>query len=113
MSTRLNKSGNAVFNSSGVASVVLGPATYSEKWEIKKLVVSSTSTALKPQVLVYRGGVMAANMVDGSRSGDQDVSDTSIVLFAPESLTFQWTGGTPGTSVTATVEGDVVYGSRR
>jgi len=106
---RLLRYGNAVFNSGGVATVQLGPAKYSEHWEITKLIVSSTST-LKPEVRVYRGSVLASNLVDGSRSGDQDVSDTNIKLISPETLTFQWTGGTSGTSVTAGVEGEVTYG---
>ena len=101
--------GNAVFNSGGVATVQLGPTKYSERWEITKLIVSSTST-LKPEVRVYRGIVTPSNMVDGSRSGDQDVSDTNIKLIAPEQLTFQWTGGTSGASVTAGVEGELTYG---
>lgn len=106
---RLIKYGNAVFNSSGIATVTLGPAKYSERWEITKLVVSSTSTT-KPQVIVYRGAAIPANQVDGSRSGDQDVSDTNIKLIAPELLTFQWTGGTPGSSVSAGIEGEQSYG---
>lgn len=106
---RLVRYGNAVFNSSGVATVQLGPAKYSEKWDVTKLIVSSTSTT-KPQVLVYRGSISPSNLIDGSRSGDQDVSDTTISLIAPEQLIFQWTGGTSGSSVTAGIEGELKYG---
>jgi hypothetical protein len=109
--TRLMVSGNAVVNSSGVATVNIGPVIHGEKWEVEKVIVSSTSV-LNTTASVYRTSVAAANLVDATYNGNLDTSDTPSVIFAPEILVIQWTGGTPAASCSVRIEGTRSFGRR-
>jgi hypothetical protein len=108
---RLTASGTATI-AGGTATIVISPSIQGEQWDITKLVVSSTSVA-QTEVRIYRGTASDVNLIDGSYSGNQDVSDTELTLLAGEVLTFQWTGGTNGATCTARLEGTRSFKRRR
>lgn len=98
--------GTSTFDADGMATVRFGLQIHGLEWEIKKFVVSTTSE-LSTQVRIYRDTVSDSNRIDGSYSGNQDVSDTSVTLQAPVTLVFVWEGGTPGAQATGRIEGTV------
>jgi hypothetical protein len=102
----LNVSGDAVFNAAGVAELELGPVPPSQVWQITRMTVSATST-LQPTCSVYDGAAVPANLMDATRTGNQDVSDfgTPYQLQTAESLLFRWEGGTPGAVATGRLVG--------
>lgn len=96
--------GSATFDAAGSATVRIGVQIHGLEWEIKKFVVSTTSD-LSTQVRIYRDTVSDSSRIDGSYSGNQDVSDTSVSLQAPVTILFVWDGGTPGAQATGRIEG--------
>lgn len=101
----LQATAQAQFDANGRAVVVLGPTIYGVVWDIRKMVITTTSEALT-ECRVYRGSESFLNMVDGSRAANQDVSDTQFSLASPDKLMFVWEKGSPGTSAIARVEGE-------
>lgn len=92
----------------GVATVTLGPNAANEKWQVQNTTVqSSSSTATVARV--FRNG---SSFIDGSNSGNQDVSDTLYELMPGEYILVQWTGASANASCTVTVMGNKVLRGR-
>lgn len=107
MSTqRLEAVARATFGADGTATAAFQTVQPWKRWRVNRTAVSSTSANLTA-VSTYRNTPGPANLIDAAAySGNGDSSDTAFVLEAGETLTVQWTGGTPGATATATVSGE-------
>lgn len=96
---KLDASGN------GVATVT-SPGVW---WRVKRTSVSTTQTDITivpPQVRVYEGSqANAAAFIEGTFSGNGASSDTVHDMIPGDSITAQWSAGTPNTVATLTVAG--------
>ena len=104
--TRLSlaKSGSAVFDSSGTATVVLRN-TSQNRWEVDNEAVSTTSTKAT-SCTVYEGSAVVTNQRDFTKVGNGRASNTQYSLLFNNFLTFVWTGGDVGAIATVTINGD-------
>ncbi len=59
---------------------------------------------------MYRGIVTLSNVIDSTSSGNNDTSDQSLTLGTLETLTFVWSGGTPGADAYASIYGTLDTG---
>lgn len=85
-------------DANGAGQEQAGPVPVGQRWLIERITVTTTPASPKPKVLVYRGDPDPTNFLDGTRSGDMDVSEypNPLVLESAESLTAVWSGGTAG-----------------
>lgn len=102
-------SASAVFDASGKAQVQMGPSVYGSRWNVDRMVVTSTSTT-QTTCAVYRNSVSDQNKVDNTRTGNSDTSETNIDLYPPDVLIFVWSGGDVGTVATAVLAGTLYTG---
>lgn len=109
--SELRESGNGVADANGRAVARVQPLRYGEEWRITRMTVQSTSSTLVPTALVYRGSEAASNLIDGTWTGTQDTSETSIRLVSGETLVCVFTGGDVGSQCTFNVFGERVVGS--
>lgn len=105
MSEPLYETKTATVLADGTATVQLQPLRAFENWFISRMTISSTSTALVPTLKVYRGSVNPSQLIDGTYTGTLNQSDTAIDLPNGQAIIAQWTGATPGTTCTFTVQG--------
>lgn len=110
MTVELRESGSATAGSDGRAVCRVQPMRYGEEWRITRMTVQSTSSTLVPVAKVYRGSEAASNLVDGSYTGTQDTSETSIRLMSGEALVCVFEGGDAGSQCTFNVFGEKVGG---
>lgn len=108
----LRESRSATVAANGRATAVIQPLRAFERWDITRVTVACTSTALVPTCRVYRSSEAPSNLIEGTFSGNQDSSDTRTMLENGESLIAVWEGKTVGTAgadvgsvCTLTVEG--------
>lgn len=107
MANELFESANGVADANGEARATLQPLRAFEKWRVRRMTVQSTSSTLAPTCAVYRGAVSASRLIDNTRDGGLDHSDTDLTLQNGEALIAVWTGADVGAACTFTVEGDV------
>ena len=113
MERPLSVSRSTTFDSTGNASVSMGPATYGEKWTINRMVVSSTCPDTTPtQFRSYRNVVQDSTMMDSTYNGNNDSSDTSISLGTLETIIGVWTQGISGATATMIIYGTYDDGRR-
>lgn len=85
----------------GRLRAVLGPPPAGKAWEVRRITVSATDSASRPEAYVYVGNDTAtANLVFGTVSGALDCADNSEV-FVPEGaqLITEWTTATGAAGV--------------
>lgn len=100
---------SAVFNAAGVARASLGPAVYGSRWNVDRMVATTTSV-LPTQCDVYRNVESPLSKIDSTRTGNNDTSETNLDLRPPDTLIFVWTNGTPGATATAILAGTLYTG---
>lgn len=107
MSTyQLSQSYATTLNGSGAATVSkVGPVRYRESWHVT---LFSCSAGNPCKLTVYRGPA-GGRQIDYTSKGLGDTSTRDDTLRAGEYLTFVWSGGTAGDSVSVTVEGEDIY----
>lgn len=104
--TQLFESASATVGNNGRAVAVLHPLRAFEKWNVRRMTVSSTSVTLTPTAYIYRNGESPSMLVDGTYTGTLDHTDTSLQLNNGESLIAVWQDGDVGAVCTLTVEGE-------
>lgn len=94
-------------DTSGTATVRIGPTRPGTRWRITTIAVRSDSAIKVPLAAVFRGTV-GTNSLGGSYTGTQD-ADTSIdlELYAGDFLSVRWTAGDIGASVAVSVSGTI------
>ena len=99
---RLDETVRATIGAGGTATVTnVGPDQNGERWEIENDSVSGSATAT---LSVYRGNDQG-RLLDFTKHAEGDSSDTKIPVKSGEVISFVWTGGTPGASMLAHIEG--------
>lgn len=95
-----------------VARTQIGPTVYGSEWDIKRVVVSTTSSGLNgsSRFYMYLNSESPSALLDGTYSGDQDVNETSLHLRTGDNLICVWTGGDDGAIATAIIIGEVETG---
>lgn len=108
MSDRLQVGGSVTLDGTGAGRLVLGPGRQGERWNVARYTTAGNS-AVAPTLQVFRG----SDLIDTTPRGDADVSEQAVdlILWAGESLTFAYTGGSAGVTMTVYVEGVVDYGA--
>lgn len=101
----LDESGRAVADANGTAQVTLQPLRAFESWDVTRMTVQNTSVTNVPLCKIYRSSVAPTNLVEGTFSGNFDVSDSRIALPNGASLIAEWTDADPGSDCTFTVAG--------
>ncbi len=111
MTIRLAVSGTATLGPNGGTALGVdlrfGPSRYGETWQISRLVTSGAS-AIEPECKVYRGPRTDSNLVDTTKKGNGDISETDLTLLDGEFLTVQYQYGSPGAIMTFRLEGEVI-----
>jgi hypothetical protein len=97
-STVLSTTQTATLNAEGAATVsfVCKPA---ERWLLKQVVVSTTSTVNSSKAFVFSNN----QELCGSNSGNSDAADGDIQLPVGVTVQVGWTGGDAGAQATATI----------
>jgi len=77
-------------------------------WRVRRIVVSSDSDILNPpEMYMYRNYESPTTLLDSTRSGNADTSETDITLRSNEKLLFRWFKGTVGATATVSLSGDI------
>jgi hypothetical protein len=102
----MQESGRATADSSGVATVRLGPRRAFETWAIESVAIESTSTLI-PELREYLGDAVPSRLTGSSRAGDLDsgVNPNPIQLLSGQDIVYQWTGCTVGAICQVTITG--------
>ena len=101
----LYESGRATAAANGLATVELRSPRAHEWWRVTGASVSGNS-ALEPTVKVYRGFVSESSVIGGSLTGNLDSATGDDLIQPGEAVICQWTGATPGTLFTFTIQGE-------
>lgn len=102
-----------ICNAFGYALLTVGPRAAGESWIINRIAVLNNG-AFKPRVNIYRGSApLPTRFLEGTSSGNSDVSDSTIKLTSLDSISVEWVAGTPGSASTAIIEGDQILAGKR
>lgn len=99
-------SGSVTFDGSGRGAVSIGPDRAQTWWKVTRL-VTSTSDGSAAVLRVYRTFESPAALLDSSRSGAGDTSETDFVVAPGDSLLAVYEAGTPGAIGTLVVYGEL------
>jgi hypothetical protein len=105
----LTASRSVVFDANGRGSIALGPEKARENWHVTRITVQATGAAV-PQARVYRGAESPSSFIDGTETGNLDVSETDLRLYPSDYVTTVWTGGSVGGIGSVVIEGTRSYG---
>lgn len=97
----------AIFDANGEARASTGPSVYGIDWHISRLVTNSDSPTIC-ELSVYRNSESPTTKEDHTFIGNDDSSETNIVLRSGESILFVWSNGTTGSHATAIISGEIV-----
>jgi hypothetical protein len=100
----LDTNRTAMFNAAGVARLEIGPVVFGETWRVRRMTVSTSSTA-NTDARVYLNAEIDTRMVAGSYSGDRDFNETDITLQNLDKLIVVWVDGTPGANASFLLQG--------
>lgn len=107
----LDTAGSAVFTGllpDTRAVLVIGPDRANVGWTVKRIVTTTNSTEQNSSLLrVYRNTETPSQLQDSTFLGDSDSSETDIAIRSGERMVFVWTGGTPGSTATIILSGDI------
>ncbi len=101
--------GSAVANASGVATVEFDPVDVPFLWRVERMTtyLSDQAPPAGAKCLAYEGpSVLPIRIRDGSSSPALDIADQSspITVQTSNQLIVQWTGLTPGTTASVSVQ---------
>ena len=94
----------ALVDAAGLATVTFDSVPDGHRWQVDRIVVSTTSGTLT-SFWLYLDTVDPRNLVDGTNAGDFDVNDADAPIEVPAGsvLLGQWRAGVPGASATCRV----------
>lgn len=101
---RLDESFSVTIATGGTATrQSVGPSRPGERWEITNMSVSGTSPA---KLQVFRGNSTdRSKQIDVTVTAQADTSDSKTTLRNGETISFLWTGGTVGATMSVHIEG--------
>jgi hypothetical protein len=100
----LDTNRTVIFDSSGIARVIIGPTVYGETWRVRRMTVSSDSAA-DSDAKVYLNSEVDSRLVAGSFSGNRDFNETDITMQTLDRFICVWSGGTPGARASFLLQG--------
>lgn len=103
---RLAKSVTVVLDANGQGIIYFAPERYGDTWEVERISTVGDSDA-QPQLRIYRGAISPNHMLDSTRSGNTAISETDIVVSSGETLIGLYSYGTPGKTMTLSIEGRI------
>lgn len=106
MTATLDEERTVTFDSTGTATVPVGPGITGVQWHVTSVRLVTTSVTLKSRGSVYFGSVTASPL-GATFSGDGDTAGTDIVLWSGQPVTAQWTGGDIGATARVRVAGEI------
>lgn len=109
MNVPVSTGGTVVLDGNGAGTVTVGPTKAGQRWQVIRYTTTGAS-ATEPHLAVSRA---SADVIDTTLRGNGDTSEWTnpVVLWAGESLTFTYTGGTPGAAMTVYLEGTTDTGA--
>jgi hypothetical protein len=93
---QLDAQKSGTLDATGAATVTLGPNRIGQTWHVTTVAVSGTG-AITPTANVSLG----STRLGGTYSGNNDSDNVDVMVYPGQSLSYVWSGGTPGASVTA------------
>jgi len=110
VSQRLNKTVSVTLNASGVGTAIVGPAQRFEVWKVERLVTEGSS-AVEPELNIYRGASSAVVPSDFTPFGNSDISETTteFELMDGETITIAYSGGSANAVMRLRIEGWINY----
>jgi hypothetical protein len=96
---------SVVFDANGRGAITLGPERARERWHITRIAVQATGD-LVPECRIYRGAESPSALIDGTATGNFDISETNLQLQSSEHITAIWSDGSPNGIGTIVVEGE-------
>lgn len=93
------------------SQINVGPRLPGERWEIEGF--SATGTAVAKLQIMRGNSFDATRQIDVTVRADSDSSDTKLTLMSGESLSFWWTAGTNGATMTCNILGKRFVPGRR
>lgn len=101
-------SAGVILDSNGYGFVRFLPAN--ANWQISSTSIR-TNSVLQTVARTYVGQINPTSFVDATSTGNGDTSDSIYAVYVGISYWIEWTGGTPGATATATINGTAtVYG---
>lgn len=102
----LNEYASATADSTGTATVTIGPHRYGDSWYIT-LISSEVQSTKQTTLTIYRGVPSNTSIIGGTYSGNFDSASggAPIVVKDGDKLTFQWTNCNQGDVCQARLEG--------
>ncbi len=85
---------SGTLNAAGSCTLSLAPKTQRQRWKVANVAISGTGDQ-DLDAVVY----VAGRRVAGTFSGNNENVPMSATLTPGQSITVQWTGGTPGAGV--------------
>jgi hypothetical protein len=104
----VHRRASVVLDANGNGSVSFDVSSANHKWILDTIVVnvSGALPATFPQAVIYVGGQPQAGLSQGGTwLGGQQTFQGSITMGAADTLTVQFTGGAPGATATAILDG--------
>ncbi len=95
---------SVVLDSTGAGQVTISPRGFFD-WVVTVSSVNVTTATKVPTANVYKNFVGISNFIEGSYTGNNDASNTRIVLRPSESAICVWAGGDAGATATYRVSG--------
>lgn len=99
---------SVVLDENGYGSIVgVGPAFQGSRWRIERLTTNINAQSSDPpaELRVFRGAISDTTIIEGTYSGNFDISDSVILLQHNESLSFEWRFGPPNLAAVVRIEG--------
>lgn len=106
MSARISEGRAITLNAQGAGVASIGPGTSSQAWRLTKLTTFGAS-AVVPTLSVRRNSPTGV-VVDSTRFGNSDVSETTLDVLPGESLAIVYAGGSPGAVMSFYAEGEMI-----
>lgn len=104
-----HRSDHVTLDASGNGTVYLQPEVHWDQWEVTRVVVKTTqpsgSTPVPTAEVYLNDEVPFDNHHGGTRDGDLDVAQGSILLHAGDQLLIVFTAGRPGDTAMASAHG--------
>lgn len=96
-------------DATGIVTLTFPQVVDGQLWRVERITVTSTSL-VPTSAVVYAGDVTTGNVVDGTDSGNLDISDelSPILVDSTLALTIQWSGVSLGKVCTARIQYQIV-----
>lgn len=82
---------SVTLDANGNGTLTLGPKNLGQTWQVSTVAVTGNS-ASTPSATVSLGSIS----LGGTYAGNNDSDNVNVTVWPGQTLTYKWTGGTPG-----------------